>query len=68
MAAAAAGVRRLVSISTIKVNGEQTAGNKPFTELDRPQPEDAYAQSKWEAEQMEAPHRLTASGQLEDPP
>lgn len=51
-AAAAQGVRRLVFMSTIKVNGEQTALGKPFTELDRPQPEDAYAQSKWEAEQM----------------
>ncbi len=52
IAAAAAGVRRLVFMSTIKVNGEQTPDNKPFTESDRPQPEDAYGQSKWEAEEF----------------
>lgn len=51
-AASATGVRRLLFMSTIKVNGEQTPENKPFTEFDRPQPEDAYAQSKWEAEKI----------------
>lgn len=49
-AAATSGVRRLVFMSTIKVNGEQTPEHRPFTELDTPRPEDAYAQSKWEAE------------------
>lgn len=48
--AADAGVRRLVFLSTIKVNGEET-GSTPFTEADAPNPQDAYAQSKWEAEQ-----------------
>jgi nucleoside-diphosphate-sugar epimerase len=48
--AAAAGVRRLVYVSTIKVNGEKTL-SVPFTELDSPNPEDAYAISKWESEQ-----------------
>lgn len=47
--AAAAGVRRLVFMSSIKVNGEAT--RRPFTEDDPPQPEDAYGVSKWEAEQ-----------------
>lgn len=52
MAAAENGVQRLLFVSSIKVNGEQTTENKPFTEIDRPRPEDAYAQSKWETEQM----------------
>ena len=49
-AAAKAGVRRLLYVSTIKVNGERTVG-APFTEDDEPAPEDPYAVSKWEAEQ-----------------
>jgi nucleoside-diphosphate-sugar epimerase len=48
--AAAAGVRRLVFVSTIKVNGETTY-EKPFRAIDVPSPMDAYAISKWEAEQ-----------------
>ncbi len=44
-----AGVRRFVYVSSIKVNGERT-GSRPFTETDPPCPEDAYAQSKYEAE------------------
>jgi nucleoside-diphosphate-sugar epimerase len=48
--AAAAGVRRLVFVSTVKVNGESTAA-KPFTEEDLPTPKDPYAVSKWEAEE-----------------
>jgi nucleoside-diphosphate-sugar epimerase len=49
-AAAAAGARRLVYLSSIKVNGEATTG-APFHEDDAPAPLDAYGQSKWEAEQ-----------------
>lgn len=48
--AAAAGVRRFVFISSIKVNGEATALGHPFTADDVPAPEDAYGQSKAEAE------------------
>ena len=48
--AAASGVKRLVFMSSIKVNGERTSGH-PFTETDAPLPEDAYGISKWEAEQ-----------------
>lgn len=48
--AAARGVRRLVFVSSVKVNGEQTHG-RAFTENDPPRPEDAYGISKWEAEQ-----------------
>jgi UDP-glucose 4-epimerase len=47
--AAAAGVKRFVFISTIKVNGE--GGDAAYREIDAPAPADAYAISKWEAEQ-----------------
>lgn len=47
--AACAGVRRLVFISSIKVNGEGRAS--AYRETDSAAPEDPYAQSKWEAEQ-----------------
>lgn len=47
--AAAAGVRRLVFLSSVKVNGEGTRG-RAYTEGDAPAPEDGYARSKWEAE------------------
>jgi len=49
--AAAAGVRRLVYLSSVKVNGEQTAPGAPFSFAGAPAPEDAYGISKWEAEQ-----------------
>lgn len=45
--AAQAGVRRFVFLSSAKVNGEQGV----FSEEDLPRPQDAYANSKWEAEQ-----------------
>lgn len=48
--AAAAGVRRFVFISSVKVNGEATAPGRPFTADDAPAPEDAYGLSKAEAE------------------
>jgi UDP-glucose 4-epimerase len=49
--AAACGVRRFVFISSVKVNGESTNPGRPFVETDKPQPMDAYGQSKLEAEQ-----------------
>lgn len=49
--AAAVGVRRFVFVSSIKVNGEATKPGQPFTADDPAMPEDAYGQSKWEAEQ-----------------
>ena len=49
--AARAGVKRLVYVSSIKVNGERTGETTPFTELDNPNPQDPYAVSKWQAEQ-----------------
>ena len=49
--AAAAGVKRFVFISSVKVNGESTPSGEAFTEADVPNPQDAYGQSKHEAEQ-----------------
>lgn len=49
--AAAAGVRRFVFISSIKVNGEGTEPGKPYTADDVPAPSDPYGISKLEAEQ-----------------
>jgi len=58
------GVRRFVYLSTVKVNGEETglmieeSGprdkkiKKIFLESDIPNPQDPYAVSKWEAEQI----------------
>jgi len=44
------GVRRFIFLSSIKVNGEFTI-DRPFNEFDIPKPADAYAISKWEAEE-----------------
>ena len=49
--AAAAGVKRFVFLSSIKVNGEETAAGKPFRASDVPHPQDAYGRSKLEAEE-----------------
>ena len=49
--AARAGVKRLVFVSSIKVNGETTSGNTIYSETDSPAPQDPYAVSKYEAEQ-----------------
>jgi nucleoside-diphosphate-sugar epimerase len=49
--AAAMGVRRFVFVSSIGVNGGQSAPGKSFSETDKPAPHNAYALSKWEAEQ-----------------
>jgi len=48
--AAAAGVRRFIYISSIKVNGEATLNNQYFRFDDSPNPEDPYGISKEEAE------------------
>lgn len=45
------GVKRLVYLSSIKVNGEQTSTGVGFTASDFAKPEDSYGISKWEAEQ-----------------
>lgn len=49
--AAAAGVRRFVFISSVKVNGESTQAGSPFTAEQVPAPQDAYGISKLEAEE-----------------
>lgn len=49
--AAAAGVRRMVFVSSVKVNGESTTGLPPFSHENQPTPLDAYGISKQEAEQ-----------------
>lgn len=49
--AAAAGVRRFIFISSIKVNGELSPLGRPLRADDAPAPRDAYGVSKHEAEQ-----------------
>ncbi len=49
-AAAARGVKRFIFLSSIKVNGESTTLDKPFTPESIPRPSDAYGQSKLDAE------------------
>ncbi len=61
--AAAAGVKRLVYVSSIKVNGEQTRFGEPYTETSLPAPQDPYGVSKWEAEQ--ALHKVAEETGLE---
>ena len=48
-AAAAAGVKRFIYLSTVKVLGERTEG-EPFSDASIPRPADPYAISKQEAE------------------
>jgi nucleoside-diphosphate-sugar epimerase len=49
--AATRGIKRVVFISSVKVNGEETF-DIPYNEETKPAPVDAYGQSKWEAEEM----------------
>jgi nucleoside-diphosphate-sugar epimerase len=60
--AAQAGVKRMVYVSSIKVNGERTT-DRPFRASDAPAPHDPYGVSKWEAEQVLA--RIAATTTLE---
>ena len=60
--AAKAGVRRIIYLSTIKVNGERT-DRHIFTEEDPVCPDDPYSQSKWEAEQIL--HRISRETGIE---
>lgn len=48
--AAAAGVRRLIFLSSVGVMGLHTNGRGPFTAFEKPEPTWDYAISKWEAE------------------
>jgi nucleoside-diphosphate-sugar epimerase len=60
-AALDAGVRRIVLLSSVKVHGDCAA--RPLTETDAPDPQDAYAISKLEAER--ALVEIADTGQLE---
>lgn len=62
LAAAAAGVRRLIFVSTVKAHGESTC-EKPLSEDTPSNPEDPYAISKWEGE--EALRAIAAETELE---
>ncbi len=59
--AAAAGVKRFIFVSTVKVNGE--GRDALYTAIDAPDPHGPYAQSKWEAEQ--GLHEIAAQTGLE---
>ena len=49
--AAEHGVRRFIFLSSVKVHGEASSPGKPFSVADAENPQDAYAASKWQAEQ-----------------
>jgi len=49
--AARRGVKRFIYISSAKVHGDCSPEGKAFSETDAPAPGDAYAISKWKAEQ-----------------
>ena len=51
-AAIRCGVKRFIFLSSIKVNGEDTANREPFSTGDIDSPLGDYAQSKWQAEQQ----------------
>jgi nucleoside-diphosphate-sugar epimerase len=53
-AVAMAGVKRVVYMSSIKVNGEETRPGVRYSGSDLPQPEDDYGRTKYEAEQLVA--------------
>lgn len=61
--AAVAGVRRFIFVSSIKVNGEFTEADSPFTADDAPAAEDPYGLSKHEAERVL--HQIAASTGIE---
>lgn len=62
--AAAAGVRRFVFMSSIKVNGERTIEGRPFRASDTPAPVDFYGVSKLEAERELAAISATSTMQI----
>lgn len=61
--AAGAHVRRLIYLSSIKVNGESTAPGRPYTADDSPAPRDPYGVSKLEAER--ALQEVSATSRME---
>ena len=61
--AQAAGVRRFIFVSSVKVNGEKTEPGRPFRADDAPAPLDPYGVSKHEAEQ--ALRELAGTGSMQ---
>lgn len=61
--AAQAGVKRLVYVSSIKVNGDSTTDKHPYSESDSSNPQDPYGISKSRAEQ--ALHNIARQTGLE---
>jgi nucleoside-diphosphate-sugar epimerase len=57
------GVKRMILMSSVKVNGESTTTGSPFTSLDTPIPKDPYGRSKTQAEQ--ALWDVTSTSELE---
>ena len=53
-AGAAAGIARLVLVSSVKAMGEVTAPGRPFRPDDEPRPEDAYGRAKLASERAAA--------------
>ena len=52
LSAARTGVKRMILMSSVKVNGESTTIGSPFTSQDTPNPQDPYGRSKTQAEQV----------------
>jgi nucleoside-diphosphate-sugar epimerase len=50
-AAASAGLKRMVLVSSVKAMGETTVPGRPFRPDDQPQPEDTYGRAKLASEQ-----------------
>jgi UDP-glucose 4-epimerase len=61
--AARTGVKRMILMSSVKVNGESTTIDTPFTSHDTPNPQDPYGRSKTQAEQ--ALWEITSTSDLE---
>ena len=63
-AAKNSGIRQLIYLSSIKVNGEETRG-RPYSASDEPAPQDAYGASKWLGErhvlEVAANSKMTAA-------
>jgi nucleoside-diphosphate-sugar epimerase len=57
------GVKRMILMSSVKVNGESTTIDTPFTSHDAPNPQDPYGRSKTQAEQ--ALWEITSTSDLE---
>lgn len=61
LAAVKAGVKRFVYVSSVKANGE--GAERPYSEKDVSNPQDAYGVTKWEAEQVL--HKISAETGME---